>query len=228
MQPHQVIAIVPAAGKGLRFSSSKSKLLEKVRGKPIIFHTIEKLLSMPEVGDVIIATRQEDEESFKSILPESERIAFVRGGSTRSMSVRNALEYIEKNLTISKDEQLIAVHDAARCCISHGLMKRAIEAARVYKAISVGMPLSDSLKEVDFDRKVLDSKLRERYWTVQTPQVFIFSILLQAHKQGVEECTDDAGLVEALHPVYMVEGEKSNIKITTQEDLKLAEFILAK
>jgi len=131
-------------------------------------------------------------------------------------------------MQIRKDEQLIAVHDAARCCLSHGLMKRAIEAARVHKAISVGMPLSDSLKEVDWDRKVLDSKLRERYWTVQTPQIFIFSLLFQAHGRGVAECTDDAGLVEAIHPVYMVEGEKSNIKITTQEDLKWAEFFLAK
>jgi len=95
MQSDRVITIVPAAGKGLRFASSQSKLLQEVGGKPVISHTIETLHLMPEVGDIIIAYREEDEEFLKSILPQSERIAFVRGGSTLSMSVRNALEFIE-------------------------------------------------------------------------------------------------------------------------------------
>ena len=106
------------------------------------------------------------------------------------------------------------------------IVQRCIDAARAHGAVSAGVRLVDSIKEVDADGRVIASKPREGIWCVQTPQVFRLGLLRRAHATGSPDASDDASLVETLAPVYMVEGARTNIKITTPDDLALAEAIL--
>ncbi len=221
-----VYALVPAAGGSTRMGLGCSKALLKVGSASIIERTVTTLLRLPEINHVFILIRMEDTEAFQSQALDWKKVSLVEGGNTRQESVRNGLEYI-KNTVKDYHSSYVLVHDAARCLVSNDLVRKSIEGAFCHKAITTAVPVVDSIKQVHKDISLVEASLeRERLVAVQTPQVFQFDLLWRAHAEGPSGATDDSSLVELIHPVHVVLGEKTNIKVTTPDDLKVAEILI--
>lgn len=198
------------------------KVLIEVHGKTIIEHTISRLSASSLIAKIIILAPPHLLEQFASFEFAS-NVAIIPGGETRKLSVSAGLSHIAQ---VEPDTNFVLIHDGARCCVSPSLIERCINESFRHKAVTAAIPVVDSLKEVGEDRKVIQSLNRAAIRAIQTPQVFAIELLLRAHEQGGNDATDDASLVEKTAPVYVVEGEPSNLKVTTPFDLKLAQLLL--
>lgn len=222
-----VRAIVPAAGEGKRMQSTLNKQFLPLRGQPVLAWTLKALAAVPEIVDITVVVKA-DEISYcraevveKYGLQEKVR-AIIPGGERRQDSVRLGL------FDLPADTELVVVHDGARPLIRPGKIREAILAGERNEAVTVALPLKDTIKEVDMTGKVVCTPDRSRFWTVQTPQVFSYRLLREAHeRQKEKDFTDDASLVESLgYPVRVLLGDYDNLKITTPEDLVMAEALL--
>lgn len=218
----KVVALVPAAGSSRRMGHALPKVLIELHGKTILEHTVTRLLASPLLDKVIVLAPHHLVDRISS-LPLGPRVAVTQGGETRKLSVGAGLSYISQH---EADTDIVLVHDGARCCVSPDLVTTCIEQAVEHGAVTAAIPAVDSLKEVRDDGLVVRSLNREAIRAIQTPQVFTRNLLVEAHERGDREATDDASLVEALHPVYVVQGEQRNLKVTTPFDLKLAQLLL--
>jgi len=216
-----VVALVPAAGASLRMAGDTPKLLCKIAGKTILERTLQTLSSVPEVDRIIVITREDIRQKVSAVvsLVANKAIDVTIGGDTRQASVRLGLE----QLTELSPNAIVIIHDAARCFASPELIARAVSAAQKHGAVTTAVRIFDSLKKVSLHMRVESSLDRHGVWAVQTPQAFRYKLLKQAHEVDSNDATDDASLVEKIHPVHVVEGEKLNFKITTPEDLEIAE-----
>ena len=216
------IAIVLGAGSGSRMKIDKSKLLLEINGKTVIERSVQAFLSVQEIDEIIVTIREQDYEAFSALLTD-ERITFVIGGETRQKSVKNAVETID-------DCDLIIIHDGARPLIKPEDIIKTIEAAKDFGAAATGVKVKDTIKIIDSQGFVVDTPDRNTLFSVQTPQIFNFTLYKQALERAEKEnkdFTDDCQLIEYIgQKVKMVEGSYSNIKITTQEDIPLAESLL--
>jgi len=193
----------------------------QIGSKSVIERTVGTLLSSPYIEHLVVLSRADDVDRFGKLGFDKRRVSIVPGGATRQQSVKAGLDYLALTFPALKDSYIL-VHDAARCLTSPSLVSRMIEGAFQYKAVTAAIPLADSLKRVD-DRLVVEESLkREHLVAVQTPQVFAYRLLQAAHDQAKAEATDDASLVEAIHPVQVILGEARNFKLTTPEDLEMA------
>ncbi len=215
--------IIPAAGNGSRMGGDVHKQFLLLDEKPIIVHTIEKFLFLQ--SPIIIATQRENFSFLKKTLSQyslPKNIQIVEGGERRQDSIFSALSFIEKNTDI------VVVHDAVRPFVSSKIINEVIEQASQHSASIVAVPMKDTVKTVIENRveKTLD---RSTVWNVQTPQVFRYQLLMDsyinAQKNNIS-ATDDSFLVEQLgiSPI-VVKGDYHNIKITTPEDLLIADII---
>ncbi len=219
--------ILPAAGKSSRFGGKDKKVFANLDGRPVWLRSAELFASRNDVVQTIVVVAPEDEALFRQRYGAHvalHGLTVVRGGAERFESVGNALA------ALIDDVDLVAVHDAARPCVPPALIDAVFNAAAKTGAALLALPVPDTLKRSDAQGKVEATVPRQNLWLAQTPQVFRRDWLLAAHagraKLGAS-VTDDAQLVEAAgHPVYLVTGSSSNIKITTREDLFLAEAIL--
>ena len=216
------IAIILGAGNGTRMKSEKSKLLLEIDGKTVIERSVNAFLEISDIDEIIVTLREQDIEAFSSII-EDERVTFVIGGQTRQKSVKNAVETID-------EADLIIIHDGARPLVKAEDIEKTIRAAQEFGAAATGAFVKDTIKVVDNAGFVVDTPDRKTLFAVQTPQIFDFSLyksaLEKAEKQKMD-FTDDCQLIEfAGKRVKMVEGSYSNIKITTPEDIPLAQSIL--
>ncbi len=221
-----ITVIVPAGGASVRFGSGRSKLLEEILEKPVIQHTVDRIRKVRGVSRIIVPCPRDGRSVFEGIFDTYSEVLLIDGGSTRQESVKNALVRAEAEGV--QDDDIVAVHDGARCCITPLVFEATVRAARERGAASAGVPLTDSIKEVNEEGAVVASLDREKLWIVQTPQVFRFGLLKDAHSRGETGATDDAGLVEAISPVFMVRGDYTNIKITSRGDLDVAALVLMK
>ena len=230
-----VTAVVLAAGKGLRLKSRISKPLIKIHSQPLIIYSLKTLSKHPDIKDIIaVANRQNLEDICRQI--KRYRIDKIKdvvlGGRWRQISVANALRAMDK------ETDLVLIHDGVRPFIHKEMVSSAIKAAKIYGAAIVGFPVKATIKEVHnlhqsrakssfIVRKTLN---RTNLWEIQTPQVFRKELILKAYdKFGKIHVTDEAMLVEKLGvKVRVVKGACENIKITTPEDLVLAEAIAKK
>ncbi|NDV77549.1 2-C-methyl-D-erythritol 4-phosphate cytidylyltransferase [Dysgonomonas sp. 511] len=220
MQPTQNVIIV-AGGKGLRMGSDIPKQFLPICGKPVLMHTIEAFYHFDNDINIVLVLPQSHQDYWMELCKEynfslPHRIA--TGGETRFHSVKNGLEMIEGGL--------VAVQDGVRPFASVEMIRRCFESAKLYNAVIPVINSVDSLREVlSEDRsKIIDrSKIR----MVQTPQVFSVDILKKAYQAEYKNTfTDDASVVENIGVnIHLVEGEVTNIKITTPLDLKLGELI---
>jgi len=217
--------IIPAAGQGKRMGAGKNKLFLHLNGKPIISHTLKVFLDDEKCSGIILAIQPDDEDFFKKLLnahSTTKKIHLVFGGAERQYSVFNGLKAI-------KDSNIILVHDGARPFIRHDVIHQLAKAAHEKGAAIAAVPVKDTIKKVQ-DFQVVETIERTSLWQVQTPQAFRFSLLWEAHHQALQENflgTDEASLVERLqHPVQIVTADYDNIKLTTPEDLYIAEAIL--
>ena len=200
----------------------KSKLLLDVMGKTVLERSVNAFLEVSDVDEVIVTAREQDIEAFSQIIND-ERVTFVIGGATRQQSVKNAVDTIDS-------AELIIIHDGARPFIREEDIENTIIAAKEFGAAAVGVPVKDTIKVIDGDSFVIDTPDRSTLFAVQTPQIFDFThyklALEKAEKDG-RDFTDDCQLIEyAGGRVKMVTGSYTNIKITTPDDIALAEKIL--
>lgn len=209
----KVALLIPAAGSGERFGAPIPKALVQLNGRTLIEHAVLNL--GPIATQIIVAAPAGYEDKFREILGDA--VTVVTGGSTRTKSVKIALE------SIAQDIEFILVHDAARPLASGELGKRVIAAlAAGDVAVIPALNVADTIKEVDAANYVVATPNRERLRAVQTPQGFARETLVKAHMQNIE-ATDDGALVEAMRgKVKLIEGENCALKITNPEDLASA------
>lgn len=220
-------ALVAAAGSSSRMGGI-NKLLEPLDGIPVLVRTLTALERAQRVDSIVIATREEDLITVSQLcktygITKCKKV--IRGGEDREHSVLLAA------LEAEPDTELLAVQDGARPLVSPALIDRVIEAAQRCGAAAPAIPVKDTIKTVREDGAVEETLERSHLRAVQTPQVFEASLLKAALQAALEEgavLTDDCSAVERLGKVvYLIEGEETNLKITTPTDLILAEALLA-
>jgi len=217
-----VSAIVLAAGKGKRMNSTLSKPLLRISGKPLIVYSLEAFNRHSGIDEIILVISPKNRKAIeKEIKNKFKKIkGIVLGGRRRQDSVKNGLN------KLSPESNLVLIHDCARPFIKAGFISKLIASAKKFGAAIPGVPVKATIKSVKSGmiEKTLD---RKNLWEIQTPQVFRKSLIQEAYskfsKAGV---TDDSSLVEKLaKAVKIVRGSYNNIKVTTQEDLLIAETI---
>ncbi len=224
----KVTALIPAAGMGKRMGKGIAKQFLSLGGKPILAHTLLTFQKSPKINEIIPILSPKDIEFCLREIIETYRISKVKfvveGGKERQDSVANGLEKLDT------ETDIVLVHDGVRPFVTETMIRQCVEFAEKGECVSVGVPVKDTIKEVNvngFVRKTLD---RNVLWAVQTPQAFPCAILTAAHQTWRHEkqrVTDDATLVEQTgHLVRMIPGSYDNIKITTPEDLLIAEEFL--
>jgi 2-C-methyl-D-erythritol 4-phosphate cytidylyltransferase len=224
----KVTALIPAAGMGRRMGQKVAKQFLPLGDKPMLAHTLLAFQRAAGVDEIIPILSREDMESCLRDVIEQYHITKVKtlvvGGKERQDSVMNGLQKLEK------DASIVLVHDGVRPFVTGAMIQESIDHARKGECIAVGVPLKDTVKEVDDKHMVRHTLERSRLWAIQTPQTFPVKLLKHAYEESYRHKvfgTDDAMLVErAGVPVRIIMGSYENIKITTPEDLILAEEIL--
>lgn len=215
--------ILPAAGRSTRFGGGElKKVFVPLHGKPVWLHSAERFAARPDVSEVIVVISPDDELYFREHFANA-GFRYVLGGETRTASIANGIAALQK------PAEFIAIHDAARPGIDDAMIDGVFNAAAGSGAAILALPVPGTLKRVSDANTIVETVSRERIWEAQTPQVFLRKVILDAYdKFGTEGATDDAALVEKLgHPVSVVQGSLKNLKITTREDLEIAERLLA-
>lgn len=226
-------AIVLAAGRGARFGKKTSKPLVKVNLKPIILYSLKALSQQPEVKDIVLVVNASNRKAIVDLVKKNKLLKvskIITGGLRRQDSVYNALKVLDR-LT-----ELVLIHDSARPFIDKKVTSSVIEEAQKTGAAIVGTPVKATIKQIReagvSDKGYVVEKTidRSNLWEAQTPQVFRKGLILMAYQRFNDlDVTDDASLIEKLGiPVSIVKGSYFNIKITTPEDLILAEAIARK
>lgn len=215
-------AIILGAGNGTRMKAEKSKLLLDVAGLTVIERTVKAFSEIPAVDEIIVVCRESDLDAFEQVLSPYD-ISYCFGGETRQQSVKNAVETID-------DCDYVIIHDGARPLITEQEILKTIDKAYEYSAAAVGVPVKDTIKVIDSDGIITDTPDRATLFSVRTPQIFKFDLfkkaLALAQEQG-RDFTDDCALIENYgEKVCTVCGDYGNIKITTPEDIPVAESIL--
>jgi 2-C-methyl-D-erythritol 4-phosphate cytidylyltransferase len=227
----RVAAIIPAAGIGLRMKQDTPKPYLRLAGKPILAHTLAVFEATPEVHEVTVVAHPADLDNCQEqiIAPYEFKkvLRLVPGGKERQDSVYNALKVLQKE----EDLEIILVHDGVRPFITPEHIRQVIQAARKNGGAILGWPAQDTLKQVSPKGEVIQTLERRDVWQIQTPQAFQTQLLWRAFVEAYARNfygTDEASLVEELHQtVVVVQGSPLNLKITTPEDLRMAEAILA-
>ena len=226
----KVMAIVLAAGRGRRMESDVQKQYMEVNGKPLLYYALDAFERSIVDGVVLVTGHDEQEYCRREIV---ERYGFskveqiVEGGKERYHSVYEGLKAIG-------DCDYVLIHDGARPCIDERIIGDAIHGAKEYSACVVGMPVKDTIKVADVHGYADQTPDRSKLWMIQTPQAFSFDVIYQAYTQlflsEENQCniTDDAMVVERMTgiKVKLIQGSYENIKVTTPEDILLAETLL--
>jgi 2-C-methyl-D-erythritol 4-phosphate cytidylyltransferase len=227
----QVTAILLAAGKGVRLKSRVPKPLIKLKGRPVISYSLEVLARHPLVSRIILAVNPGNIKAIQELLNKSackKPCSLVLGGARRQDSVFNALK------EVGAQSRLVLIHDCARPFVKAGEISVLIREAKKSGSAILGVPVKATIKQIKSAKsrgeslsvdKTID---REKLWEVLTPQVFERELIVEAYRRfGKLDVTDDASLIEKLGKrIVMVPGSYNNIKITTPEDIFIAEAIL--
>ena len=222
------VAIVVAGGKGVRFGGDRPKQFLEVNGSPIIIHTLRQFERCREIGSVVVVLPAEETAGFQSLIEKfalQKVTRIVAGGATRAQSVKTGLATIEK-------AEVVAVHDGVRPLVTPDEIDSVVKAAGESGAAILVAGLADTIKDVRSNR-VVNTLPRVNLRRALTPQCFRLDVLRRAYQQLEQlegtaiEVTDDSFLVERLGlEVVAIEGSARNIKITKEEDLRIAETIL--
>ena len=223
-------AIVLAAGKGRRMGTKVPKQFLLLGEKPVLAYSLQCFQNSQLVSEIILVAEEDAWEYCRKEIIERYCLTkiqnIVTGGAQRYDSVWKGLQ------ACRPDTAYVLIHDGARPFVNDRMIERAMEAVQTYGACTVGVPSKDTVKIADANGCVTSTPPRSRVWNIQTPQVFSYPLLRDAYvsiQEGdMSQVTDDAMLVEAAGDVSvkLVEGAYENIKITTPEDLKLAEILL--
>jgi 2-C-methyl-D-erythritol 4-phosphate cytidylyltransferase/2-C-methyl-D-erythritol 2,4-cyclodiphosphate synthase len=214
-------AVIVAAGRGARFGGDK--LARPLGGRPVLHWTLTAFERCSAIESITLVVSEENREAAAGLVSEAgckRVVAIVAGGAERQESVFSGLQ-------AAPASELIAIHDGARPLITPALIARCFAAAREHGAAAPALPVVDTLKRLDPEGRMRETVDRRSLVAIQTPQVFRRALVLEAHEAALRDGftgTDDASLVERLgHAVFPVPGDPRNLKITTPEDLSLAE-----
>ena len=223
----KVGVIIPAAGTGKRMGGGVSKQFFEVAGKPIIIRTLEHFQSSPDIDNIILASDKENRKPLNDLIKLynlTKVNSVVEGGAERQDSVWNCLQELEKY-----NADLVLIHDAVRPFISQKLIYAVLIAAKEDGAAIAAVRPKDTIKQSSVAGYAENTLAREQLWIAQTPQSFQFQIIKRAFEMARIEGyygTDDANLIERIGMrIRIVDGSYDNIKITTPEDIELAQII---
>ena len=215
-------AVVVAAGKSARMSGV-DKIFAPVLGLPLISYVLVQFESFSPVSEVALVLDEGSLDQGEDLVRQRQfrKVSHIcSGGDRRQDSVRCGLESLNPC-------DWVIVHDGARPCLDHTMLQRGMEAVKESGAAVAGVPVKDTIKVVTDQGVVLDTPPRDRFWAAQTPQIFRYDLLCDAHKNNDRLVTDDAAMVESLgHAVKMFLGSYENLKVTTPEDLAIVEALL--
>ena len=224
----KVTAIVLAAGKGSRMNSDTPKQYLTLLGKPVLFYSLQAF-EKSDVDNIVLVTGSGEQEYCKKEIIEKYQIKkvthIVEGGTERYHSVWHGLMAAE-------DTEYVLIHDGARPLISSGIINKAISAVKETGACVVGMPVKDTIQIVDEEKMIVSTPDRGYTWIAQTPQCFAFELAISSYNRAITsgdtKITDDAMVIRKYGsaPVVMLEGSYENIKVTTPEDIAVAECFL--
>lgn len=221
-------AIIVSAGKGQRFMEGRKKQFFLLADKPILTHTLDKFENCPLIDSILLVVGQEDMDYCLKEIIEKNRYRkisqIVPGGKRRQDSVKNGMD------ALSRDANIVVIHDGVRPFVTREMIEDSIHSAQRFGAVVMAMPVKETIKMADADGTVLKTLDRESLWQIQTPQTFQAHVIKEAYQKATENGfvgTDDASLVERLGmKVHILPGSYTNIKITTPEDLILANLFL--
>ena len=229
-------AIILAAGQGKRMGGKVQKQYLELLGHPILYYSLAAFQDSPLIDSMLLVTGAAEipyvQQEIVGKYHFSKVRAVVEGGAERYASVWKGLQALENEMTEEEKDGYVFIHDGVRPFVHEEILSRAFDAVKQYHACVVGMPSKDTVKLADEEGFVAVTPARSLVWSIQTPQVFDFRLAYQAYAQlersGRSDVTDDAMIVEAFTEtkVRLVEGSYENIKITTPEDLKIAEAFL--
>ena len=205
--------------------AGKNKLLIELEGESLIYWTLKSILSSSSISWVGIIGQPKDKELLlNSVKNFSNQVTWINGGETRQESVFNGLN------SLPKDAKKVLIHDGARCLINPELINKCAAELEENEAVIVATKVTDTIKIVDSEGFIKDTPNRQYLWAAQTPQGFLVDSLKKAHKMAIDKnwiVTDDASLFEKLNwKVKIIEGNYSNIKVTSPIDLKIAKLFL--
>ena len=224
-----VTAIIVAAGEGRRIGGPVSKSFLPIAGRPLVLRTLDRFFSTRSIEKVILVVADKELRQSQTLIQNDPNVGhrswvLQAGGATRQESVRRGLDRLDP------DCEIVAIHDGARPFVSCSLIDRCVDEAYRVGSVVIGVPVRDTIKVVSKEHWVQATPARNTLWEIQTPQVFRKEIIVEGHDWGARqaiEATDDAMLVERIgQPVFLLEGERTNIKITVPEDILLAEALM--
>ena len=223
-----VSVIFPAAGAGRRMKADRNKVLLELSGVPILLRTLRRFSAVPAVAELIVVVAKDEIAFVEGMLEKAQGLKpwrVVQGGAERQYSIANGMAHL------AADADIVLVHDAARPLVSLAAIEAVIFAAREKGAAIAAVRAKNTIKVVGEDGRVEATPARASLWEVQTPQGFRREILQRAYEKAAQDGflgTDDASLVERIgEAVFVVESDYGNLKITTPEDLWMAEALLA-
>lgn len=224
----KVIAIVPAAGLGKRFGHGTNKPFQPLMDKPLVVWVLEAFEAVDEISEVIQVLKETDMEQGVEIIERyglSKVKKIAPGGRERQDSVSHGLKLIDDRSSI------VLIHDGVRPLIEKSLIEESIRQLKDFDGVVTGVQPKDTIKETE-DGIIKRTLKRDSLWSIQTPQVFRYSILSTAYEKAMKDgfySTDDSAIVEKYGGrVKVIMGSYTNIKITTPEDLDIAELLLRK
>lgn len=224
----KTVAIIPAGGSGKRMKENKSKQYLLLDGVPVLVHTLRVFQGSKKIDEIFLIVPEDDVEFARQFIVEKYGISKVSrilpGGRERQDSVRNGID------ALVSDHDIVVIHDGVRPFVSEELVHSAIIEASKEEAVTVGVPVKDTVKSVDDHAWVRETLNRSSLWLTQTPQVFKRDVIKKAYEVACEDNyygTDDASLVERIGiNVKMICGSYDNIKITTKDDIVQAEGLM--
>ena len=216
-----IAAVITAAGASTRMGGKQKKEFLDLDGQPMLARAIAPLAEYCHPLVVTLPAGQIP-SAGKLLKPYFNDLILIEGGSLRSESVYLALQRLE-----SYSPDIVLIHDGARPCFDEAMVQRGLDAAAECGSAVAGVPVKDTIKIVSPNQMVNETPDRSLLWAAQTPQVFRYDLLLEAHRACTEDVTDDAAMLESLgNPVKMFLGSFQNIKVTTTDDLIIAEAFL--
>ena len=215
----KISVIITAGGTSSRYGNT-NKLLEKINNKTIIEYTVHRFSDNPNISEIIISANEQIIQILSELFYENKTIKIIKGGQSRQESVYNALKFVTNDFVL--------IHDGARPLISEDIIENTINETIAKGAVSVMAKTTDTIKEVDENGKIIKTIDRSKLYNTQTPQGFKTSVIKEAHdKLKGKNYTDDCSMLEELGtPVYIVNGDYKNIKVTTKSDLEFVKIYI--
>ena len=217
---NQVTAILLIAGSSTRYGKKTNKNFELINKKPFFIYSLDIFIQNKNIDEIIIVSKKDDQDKLLKLLPNNSKIRITIGGKERKDSVYNALKIAKNNIVI--------IHDGARPLLKNSYINNCLKEIKKYDGCTIGVKAKDTIKIADKNNIVIETTQRSNTYQIMTPQCFHKNILKELHeKNRNDDITDDCMLLERTgYNIKIIEGDYTNIKVTTKEDLDIAKLFI--